>query len=266
MLSPFVKEVWSAKWNDFNAEAQGLRFFADGCPGIMYYYSGDGLFLNGQLQGFSGCFLYGQTITPLEVSSGSALKVVVVILYPAAAHYLFGLQAKELRDKCTDLKTTIYSGDFRLWEQLEAVQSPDAIAAVLLAYLRHIVMRKQVEINPVVEYALTKLQETDLRLSMTDIHRNLYLTERSFERVFDKYVGISPRLYAKVYRFNQSLQQLNRHSFAKFSDLAFDQGYADQSHFIRQFKTFTGLTPGEYKDHLLSVPFYVTADPAAKFA
>jgi AraC-like DNA-binding protein len=66
---------------------------------------------------------------------------------------------------------------------------------------------------------------------------------RSLERMFNKYVGVSANTYFTLNRFHVSTNQLLYTNFHKFSDLAFDNGYFDQMHFIRDFKRFTGNTP-----------------------
>lgn len=70
------------------------------------------------------------------------------------------------------------------------------------------------------------------------------LGKRQFERVFNEMVGMSPKSYAGIVRFQKSLMlmQEKRHSLA---DIAFSCGYADQSHFIREFRRYSGRTPSK---------------------
>ena len=74
----------------------------------------------------------------------------------------------------------------------------------------------------------------------------MHVTERTFQRMFEKNIGISLNLYRRVCQFNSAFQQLNNRHFSRLSDLAFLNGYADQSHFVRSFKEFTHLLPTEY--------------------
>ncbi|MNL65149.1 DNA-binding transcriptional activator FeaR [compost metagenome] len=66
------------------------------------------------------------------------------------------------------------------------------------------------------------------------------------QRLFENNVGMSAKLFRRVCQFDASFQRLNQLQFDKLSDVAFEHGYADQSHFIRVFREFTGLTPKEY--------------------
>jgi AraC-like DNA-binding protein len=83
-------------------------------------------------------------------------------------------------------------------------------------------------------------------VSLFKIQTDLNLSERTFERRFEQQVGLSPRLLASISQFQTSLQQLKEGKFTKLSDIAYDNGYADQSHFIRSFKKFTNLSPLQF--------------------
>ena len=78
------------------------------------------------------------------------------------------------------------------------------------------------------------------------ILNKLNLSERSFQRMFKKYVGITPNQYRRICQFQLSFTQLRGKDFNKLTDIAYDNGFADQSHFIRSFREFTQTTPQEY--------------------
>jgi AraC-like DNA-binding protein len=67
---------------------------------------------------------------------------------------------------------------------------------------------------------------------------------RYIQKLFQHYVGISPNSFHSVQRFNKSLQ-LVRSADMSLTNIAYECGYYDQAHFIREFKSYTGLTPGQ---------------------
>jgi AraC-like DNA-binding protein len=73
------------------------------------------------------------------------------------------------------------------------------------------------------------------------------MSERSLERKFRQHIGISPKLFSRINRFQEAFRLLKNNNYIKLSDIAFDAGYTDQSHFIREFKEFTGFAPYKYQ-------------------
>ncbi len=72
------------------------------------------------------------------------------------------------------------------------------------------------------------------------------VNSRKLERLFSRYVGISPKKILKISRFQRTLNQIIKNDYDKLSDLAFDNGYYDQMHFIRDFKIFTSISPKKF--------------------
>ncbi len=74
------------------------------------------------------------------------------------------------------------------------------------------------------------------------------ISTRYLNMLFTQYTGLPPKLFCKINRFQQSLVLVNNNE-EKLTDVAYSSGYFDQSHFIREFKQFTGLTPNAFADN-----------------
>ena len=82
------------------------------------------------------------------------------------------------------------------------------------------------------------------RISVTELASDACLGKKQFERVFDSFVGMTPKAYAGIVRFHKALWYMqHRQDDRNYAQIALSSGYADQSHFIREFKRFTGHTP-----------------------
>lgn len=75
------------------------------------------------------------------------------------------------------------------------------------------------------------------------------MSPRYLQKLFVQYTGMPPKLYAKVQRFQQSLKLIQRKE-ASLTSITYECGYFDQSHFIREFKSFAGVTPSGYAANL----------------
>ncbi|MFN8256506.1 MAG: helix-turn-helix domain-containing protein [Bacteroidales bacterium] len=89
-----------------------------------------------------------------------------------------------------------------------------------------------------------KQSENSIQISSFCDRNNIGV--RSLERMFNKYVGVSANTYSTLNRFHNSMNQLLYTGYSKLSDLAYDNGYFDQMHFIKEFKRFAGNTPKSF--------------------
>lgn len=87
------------------------------------------------------------------------------------------------------------------------------------------------------------LKRSENSLQITKFCQRNNIGMRQLERMYNKYIGVSANTYSTLNRFHTSLNQLLIQDYSKLSDLAFDNGYFDQMHFIKDFKRFAGDTP-----------------------
>src|SRR6185436_16831575 len=97
-----------------------------------------------------------------------------------------------------------------------------------------------------IKYAADKIFDSPVTTILTEIQKDICVTERTLQRMFEKNIGVSPNKFRKINQFNKAFRQLNNRQFQNLSDIAYDNGYADQSHYILAFKEFTNITPKEY--------------------
>jgi AraC-like DNA-binding protein len=82
-------------------------------------------------------------------------------------------------------------------------------------------------------------------LKIEQIAQQYFISQRQFERRFKEYAGLSPKLFTRIVRFHSACQQFGNPN-TSLTEIAYDCGYYDQSHFIHDFKEFSGLHPKHY--------------------
>nr|WP_298759380.1 helix-turn-helix domain-containing protein [uncultured Psychroserpens sp.] len=97
----------------------------------------------------------------------------------------------------------------------------------------------------------------NLRLDQLATHFGL--NYKKMERLFIKYLGLSPKQYLRIIRFNASISSSMTYTSENLTQMAYRNGFFDQSHFIKEFKQFTSLTPKQFfsKDRSLSEGEYL---------
>ncbi|MEQ1762785.1 MAG: AraC family transcriptional regulator [Pyrinomonadaceae bacterium] len=83
-------------------------------------------------------------------------------------------------------------------------------------------------------------------LRVDDLVDRYEISLRSLQRMFAKYVGVSPKWVIQRYRLHEAAEQLSVGSVDGYVDLALQLGYSDQSHFVRDFKAIVGVSPAAY--------------------
>jgi len=247
LLKDFVREVLIL--DDFPpvAKETSLPYFADGLPGIMYQQCDNGMYLN-KTKKLSNFFLYGQTVKPIELNMTGRYRIIIFYLYSHVASVLFRLNSSEITDTCLDLTLLNRFGLKELIAKLEDSSSIRAQVDLINSFLITHIYGNDLRIDREMDFAVRQLAGSRNPGSLKDTRQQLNISERTFERKFADHVGIAPKLFARICQFHASLQQLRGQQFNKLSDIAIDNGYADQSHFIRSFKEFTGLTPSRFSE------------------
>ncbi|NDU72261.1 helix-turn-helix domain-containing protein [Actinomadura sp. DSM 109109] len=108
--------------------------------------------------------------------------------------------------------------------------------------------------DPVLEAAVRAL---DRGAPVGEVADGLGLTRRRLIGLFHDRVGLTPKRFARVRRFQRTLRRIPYDHPADWAGLAFTCGYADQSHLIRDFRDFAGLRPGEYRPRSPGQPNHV---------
>ena len=171
--------------------------------------------------------------------------LIIYLFKPFAATTLFKVTAKKL------LETPIELGSWNA-HKTNALRTQLSYATTTTRKLEILdnLLLKQLEENiktcETVQYATDEIMNNSDPEILANIQSHLGLNERTFQRIFKKYVGITPSQYRRICQFQISFEQIKGQQFESLTDVAYDNGFADQSHFNRSFKEFTNTTPNSY--------------------
>ena len=144
---------------------------------------------------------------------------------------VWGLRARGLRDHLRELETP--------------QQKLRCLEEFLAAFC--VIGKSSNAIMPAIEFALRRFQRDACVASVSEVARSVGWSERRFSQVFREQVGLSPKVWCRVQRFQRVVRRLHAGLEVPWPELALECGYYDQSHFANEFRAFSGIDATTYK-------------------
>lgn len=227
-----------------------LPFYADGYPGVMFEQSKNGAFLLPKNKKLSPLFMYGQSIQPIQISIEGSYRLIVFQLYPFAGKILFGINPKTLNDDCYDLTSPENSSAQETLNLLFSTDDAQQQIHIMATWLSQLVKQEISFKENSIRIAINLILQSKGSILISNLANQLHTTERTLQRDFMEYIGISPKQFAKIIQFHASLTKISDTQLSKLTSIVFESGYADQSHFIRDFKKYSGTNPSTIKKNI----------------
>ena len=193
-------------------------------------------------------FLVGTPTFPRRAEYvDSKSEYFVALFWLGMGYCLFPVLPSEIIDTHFSLDEIFPEASQRLAEEMALAKSFHRRVCIFELFLSKIIAdsRQIPAPHKLLLKAISQVSET----SIDDIAPKACqaeFTSRHIRRLCIKYLGISPNLITRIIRYQKILRFLNVHPDDHMAGLATDQGYFDQSHFIKEFKRFQGVTPIEF--------------------
>ena len=237
----FVKSI--LVYENYTDEKTVLPFYADGYPGLIYFESGNGLTVHPHDKQMPSFFIYGQTLEPLQLVFETSFRMLVFQFYPFILRSFFGIDPKTINDNCYNL---LELDDPAVYQTIKSLENSNLMIEKVTAintYLQTVFTEKQQRLNRDIREAILKITESKGQVAIADVCYAVGVNQRTFERRFAAETGLLPKQFAKIIQFQSSLGQMAGNDYDKLTDIVYENGFSDQSHFIKVFKAYTGMTP-----------------------
>jgi AraC-like DNA-binding protein len=215
---------------------------------IMFHYKTPFLVLHPNQQGISQprSFISGLSDSFSDVSTNGTTGVVFINFYPLGASFFFNFPLSELENQNVDLSDILKSEMTEVEDQLLQKQTilerVQVIEQFFIRRFNPIGNHDQMLIRKGIEMIKSHKGVVSAKL----LSESLYTTPKTLERKFSHYIGKSTKQVIKLMRFQDVLSDFKPSRIMNLSEFAHQKGYFDQSHFIHDFKSYTGYTPKEF--------------------
>jgi AraC-like DNA-binding protein len=242
-LSRYVKLYWTLE-ECGPTTAIRERVFPDGCMELIFHY-GD-LFrrhtdTNSIIQPRS--FVHGQLIRYMDIESTGRIGIFGVRFFPHGLRAFSNIDANELTGNAIGIEDLWGPDGLVLQQQILAAPLTVSRIKIIEAFLLG-VLRQHLE--SAVGYCVSAIVNSSGLKSIQVLSQEVNLSRRHLERSFNGAVGMSPKMFARIVRFQHALNRVEKDHESSLTGIAYSSGFYDQSHFIKDFKEFSGLNPRLY--------------------
>lgn len=243
-LSFLIKSFWYIDSIE-DSEIQKEKILPDGYPEMIFHY-GDPYKINisGDWKTQSKQIIAGQIKNHFFIENTGVSKMFAIKFQPWALKELFDLTMNEITDD-------VISFPKEISEVLSEVQK---IAIGELSFNEKVmrlekwfltfVTENQIQLSPkhqIVSYLI----QYHGKIELLELQQKFEISERTLERYFKTYIGLSPKFYSRILRFSYIFKIIQENKI-DWQDIVYQVGYYDQSHFIKNFQEFTGEDPSKY--------------------
>jgi AraC-like DNA-binding protein len=245
-LTEFVKRYWTLDGEKENIPLKNT-IVPDGTMKLIFHY-GDTYkhhSQNGEITILPKCFLIGQLTKPYVIEPIGITGSFVVQFKPNGFLPLSTIPIKEMENKAISLDILFGEDGKKLGEEILNADATSERIQIIETFLFKQLANKKT-IDNIVKSTVETIFNRNGQFSVNEFSNNNKIGRRQLARKFSSSIGLSPKQLAKTIRIQTTLKVLLNEEITSLTDLAYENEYFDQAHFIKEFKEFTGLTPKEF--------------------
>lgn len=217
-----------------------LSFYARDFEKVEYHKSGT-------KTGNMPIVLFGHQTEVTDRYVGNHFLLVQIVFKPGGLYRLTGIPSTYLTNQYIDAETVFSSEIKYVNEKINACKTYVEMIQVVETFLIKEVHRKIIRSNTL-DIATSQLFYSNTIPSVDVLAKNAFQSTRNFERNFKERMGISPKYFLKVLRFENAFRTKNENPQQDWLSIALEHGYYDYQHLVKDYKDLTGFTPNQFHE------------------
>jgi AraC-like DNA-binding protein len=243
-LTNLIKSFWFIDSQE-DARIHQEKIIPDGYPELIFHYGAPyRIHINGRWELQEKMLLAGQIKNYFLLENTGVSKMMAIKFQPWAIKELFSIDMSSITDRVIPIPSHMATTTKELQKIAVSSESFQDKVQQMEYELESLVSKKRVDFSSK-HKAVKALIASHGQLSLKEIQEKYQISERALERYFKTDIGLSPKFYTRIIRFSYIFQWVQKPSI-DWSEIVYKAGYYDQSHFIKNFKEFTGEDPSKY--------------------
>lgn len=237
-LRDYVRYFWVLEDLEPALGVKNFKILPDGIPALIFQDIPN-VFVDQENRTPPQLYVYGQFTKYTDQRVEGSFRIIGAYLEPSALKTIFKIDAIEVTNQNIALEDIM--ADSILERLLNAGSIDDKIRIISDFLLQQIAVLKYE--NQSAKFVSTLLQRGK---TLRDVQQEMNISERTLERLVKQNIGMSPKMFSRIIRFQSNLNLLRNTEYKHLTELTYTSGYFDQSHYIREFKEFTGSSPKSF--------------------
>lgn len=191
--------------------------------------------------------LYGQFSEVTTRIIGHHFLVFQIVFLPGAIYRLTGMPSAEITNAYIDAETVFGTQVREVNDQLHHANGYPQMLSIADEFVRGL-LRRQRKSSLIIDQACAQLLKKEPTGAMQQLARESCLSLRQMERKFKERVGVNPKLFERIIRFDRAFRLKNTYPDMDWLRIAMECNYHDYQHLVRDYKSFTGYGPNAFHD------------------
>lgn len=247
LLRPFIEQYWEGIYRGSSSAALQQKVLPTGYIEMVLHLSVARCEMKfSSAWGNSAAFsLVGFCTAPFLLQFRDRVEVFCIRLKPEALYFIFDIPAAEFINSSGNLEEIFGPSFTRFCLQIEELKTFEERTQLADRYFLN-KLDKAGKRQSYLHKAAHLIRYSNCELSVESLSNKVCISTRQLEREFKDKLGVSPKTYMRIMRLHGILQLITEQPELNLSQLSYLGGYADQAHFIRDFKNLTGELPSAY--------------------
>ncbi|NUM31942.1 MAG: helix-turn-helix transcriptional regulator [Bacteroidetes bacterium] len=251
----FIKNIW--RIDEFHLRETKETILPKGTVEIIFNLSDKIIYLNSafnNMVNLPSCFVNGINSKPFNLIKSGPQLFLGIQLTAIGLKGLFNVSVKDFMDNVVD-GSQVCRSLYILCDKLFSKKTFDEQVEIIRKWLWNKISASK-HYKTINRFHNIFYSQNSKNLSVAELSNKNLMTDRHLRRIAVEWLGMNTESFLLYNKYLSSLQLLHN-SNKTLTEIGLECGYFDQSHFIREFKSYTELTPGEYKAFNSTLPGHI---------
>ncbi|MFK5856626.1 MAG: helix-turn-helix domain-containing protein [Bacteroidota bacterium] len=243
---PCLDHLIEYYWIEKNGSSS-VRVLPDGSTSIIFNIGGEIRITdsNGNKKTYTDNLIIGAQKKYIVLQTIKQTNIIGIKFKQGEAFHFFNIPMAQFTDGIANLSDVLTDENNTLGKGLINASTEDEVARILDYYF-FINVEAQTSASVVVKSVINKVQASESPVLIKDICETENISNKHLISLFNKKVGLSPKLLYRINKFTKVIELLQVKTNVNWPQIAYECNYYDQAHLINEFKNFSGLLPSEY--------------------